>query len=111
MGFLGGQFLYELTPWLSVGPAAYGALTGERGGFITLGAAVDSELSLTDKLSFNMGYFVGAGGGLAVIPSGGGLMLRAHAGANYHLDGWGKLGVGISNVNFPNGHIDSTGLI
>ncbi|MBO1927343.1 hypothetical protein J3998_07100 [Thiomicrorhabdus sp. 6S2-11] len=109
MGFLGGQFLYELTPWLSVGPAAYGALTGERGGFITLGAAVDSELSLTDKLSFNMGYFVGAGGGRGGYTlSGGGLMLRAHAGANYHLDGWGKLGVGISNVNFPNGHIDST---
>jgi hypothetical protein len=109
MGFVGGQFLYEVLPGLSLGPSAYGALTGERGGFITLGGAADYSLPLTDRLSINTGYFVGAGGGRGGFTlSGGGLMLRSHLGLEYSLGELGLLGFGISNQDFPNGSINST---
>jgi hypothetical protein len=111
MGFWGGQFLYETTSGLLVGPAAYGAVTGDRGGFISLGAAADLNFPLTDSLSLSAGYFVGAGGGRGGYTlSGGGLMLRAKAGVEYSLHDYGILGFGISDVSFPNGSgsIDST---
>lgn len=109
MGFLGGQFLYDINPWLSFGPATYGALTGQRGGFITLGLAADAKYPINDDFEVNGGYFVGAGGGRGgYLLSGGGLMLRAHLGVNWLAGKWGKFGLGISNVNFPNGSINST---
>ena len=109
MGFMGGQLLYELTPNLSIGPAAYGALTGDRGGFITLGGALDASLPLSDSLSFDAGYFVGAGGGRGGLQlSGGGLMLRSYLGFEYSLGDRGSVGLGVSHQDFPNGSISST---
>jgi hypothetical protein len=109
MGFLGGQFLYDVNPNLSIGPAAYGAATGDRGGFITLGGAVDASLPVSENLSINTGYFLGAGGGRGGYQlSGGGLMLRSHLGLDYSLGGAGIIGFGISNQDFPNGTISSS---
>jgi len=109
MGFLGGTFLYDINDWLSVGPGAYGALTGERGGFITLGFAAEARKQLTDQLSINAGLFVGAGGGRGGYTlSGGGLMLRPHIGLNYSTQNIGNFGVGISHTKFPDGTISST---
>ena len=109
MGFLGGQFLYGITPNIAIGPAAYGAATGDRGGFITLGGALDASIPVSERLSINAGYFLGAGGGRGGYQlSGGGLMLRSHLGLDYSLGGLGTLGVGISNQDFPNGTINST---
>lgn len=109
MGFWGGGMLYDITPSISVGPAVYGAATGQRGGFITLGVAADSSYRISDRINANAGYFVGAGGGRGGYTlSGGGLMLRAHAGLDYNMGKFGLLGVGVSNLVFPNGHINST---
>ncbi|NVK00876.1 MAG: hypothetical protein HWE12_04970, partial [Oceanospirillaceae bacterium] len=109
MGFLGGQFLYEVAPNLLIGPAAYGAATGDRGGFITLGGALDASFPVSERLSINAGYFLGAGGGRGGYQlSGGGLMLRSHLGLDYSLGGYGTVGLGLSNQDFPNGTINST---
>lgn len=109
MGFLGGTYLYAINDNVSLGPAAYGALTGDRGGFITLGGAAEFNKSLGEHYEFNTGLFVGAGGGRGGYTlSGGGLMLRYHAGVNYQTNNIGRFGAGLSYVDFPDGAIHST---
>jgi hypothetical protein len=109
MGFMGSSFLYDVNDLFSVGPAAYGALTGERGGFITLGFSGEVRKDLLDYLNLNAGLFVGAGGGRGGYQlSGGGLMLRPHLGLNLKAGTWGNIGVGVSHVSFPDGTISST---
>lgn len=107
MGLLGGSFLFDTSDWFSIGGGAYGALTGERGGFITLGLATELRKELTDYAEVNAGLFVGGGGGRGGYTlQGGGLMLRYHIGAQLNSD-WGNLGGGASYVDFPNGNIHS----
>ena len=38
MGLVGTSYLLEVVPGVWVGPAAYGAITGSRGGMFTVGA-------------------------------------------------------------------------
>lgn len=109
LGLAGGTFLYEAVDWLSVGPGFYGALTGDRGGFITLGLAGDLEKEINQWVAVTAGLFVGAGGGHGGYDlSGGGLMLRPHAGITFNLRDLANAGVGISHVEFPDGSISST---
>lgn len=108
MGLLGGSFLFDATDWLAVGGSAYGALTGERGGFITLGLTAELRKKLSHYSEVNAGMFVGGGGGRGGYTlQGGGLMLRYHLGGQLNTQRWGNLGAGLSYVEFPNGHIDS----
>ncbi len=110
MGLFGANFLVALEehPWLSIGAATYGSLTGKRGGFITLGLASDAHINLKQDLSAHAGLFVGAGGGHGGYQlQGGGLMLRGHVGLSWD-EAFGNLGAGLSRVSFPNGHVDSS---
>ena len=108
MGLLGGSFLYDATDWLAVGGSSYGAMTGERGGFITLGITAELRKKITSNSEINSGLFIGAGGGRGGYTlQGGGLMLRYHFGGQYKTEAWGNLGAGVSYVEFPNGNIDS----
>ena len=109
MGFMGGSLLYDVNDWFAVGAGAYGALAGQRGGFITLGVAGEVKKDLFEFLSINAGLFVGAGGGRGGYTlSGGGLMLRPHVGLNIKAGKWGNIGVGVSHISFPDGTIGST---
>ncbi|WP_100277544.1 hypothetical protein [Mariprofundus aestuarium] len=109
MGFLGGSFLYDVNDWFSLGASSYGALAGQRGGFITLGLATELKKELNRYSEINAGLFVGAGGGRGGYQlSGGGLMLRYHVGAQLKSDDWGNLGAGVSYIDFPDGAIHST---
>lgn len=109
MGLLGGSFLYDMNNWLSFGGSAYGAMAGNRGGFITLGLAGELHPSLGRYLEIQAGAFVGAGGGRGGYTlQGGGLMLRTHLGAMLKLGPLGQIGGGVSRVDFPNGSIHST---
>ncbi len=92
-------------PWLYGGLTAYGAATGERGGFFTGGYTLGVEWQLPDNWVLDAGGYVGAGGGGAAA-QGGGLMLRAHGGLKYRFSG-GALGLNYSYVEFPNGDISS----
>ena len=108
MGLLGGSFLFDTTDWLAVGGSTYGAITGERGGFITLGLTAELRKKLFKNGEVNAGMFVGAGGGRGGYTlQGGGLMLRYYLGGQFNLQRWGNLGVGFSYVDFPNGSIHS----
>lgn len=109
MGFVGGTFLFDLSENLAYGLASYGALTGERGGFITLGFSYEYTKKLVDALSLSSGFFVGAGGGRGGFTlQGGGLMLRPHLGLQINAGLWGNLGLGLSHVRFPNGSVRSS---
>ena len=109
MGFWGGTLLYDVNDWLSVGPATYGAMVGQRGGFITMGGAAEVRQKLSGSIEANSGVFVGAGGGRGgFFLSGGGLMLRYHLGVKYTSESMGALGAGVSYLDFPDGTIHST---
>jgi len=108
MGLLGGAILFDVRDWLSVGGGAYGALAGQRGGFITLGLATELHQQIGEHVEINAGLFVGAGGGRGGFTlQGGGLMLRTHMGATLKLGEYGGIGAGASWVDFPNGSIHS----
>ena len=106
MGLVGTSYLVELREGLCAGPAVYGAASGQRGGFFTVGAEAALCIRLVGPLGVQTGLYVGAGGG-GGAPQGGGLMLRPHADLLWDFGGY-RLGVSVSNVRFPNGEINST---
>jgi len=87
----------------------YGAMRGERGGFITLGPALEVAQDFDQLWSYHAGLFVGAGGGHGANDlAGGGLMIREDAGVSFSLSSAGRFGFGWSHVHFPSGSIAST---
>ena len=56
---------------------------------------------LTDKWIFDVGGYMGAGGGGAA-PDGGGLHIRPHIALKYDLS-WALLGLNYNYIEFPNG--------
>lgn len=108
MGMLGINMLFDVHPNVKLGLGSYGALTGERGGFITLGFASEFQFPLDDRWVLRSGLFAGAGGGAGGYElAGGGFMFRADAGITYRMGPWGNIGVGASWVTFPTGEVKS----
>jgi len=105
MGLLGSSYLVHLNRNLYTGLGIYSAVTGRRGGFFTGGLETGFKKKLGQDWEFDAGLFVGGGGGGAA-PQGGGLMIRPHIGLLYKT-GIGKLGLQFSQVDFPNGDINS----
>lgn len=110
MGWAGLNLMFNMTPSARLGVGTYGSLAGDRGGFITLGVVGELHKQLSKDWSVHTGLFVGGGGGHGdnSALAGGGLMLRADAGVDYQVKDLGNFGVGVSHVEFPNGHISST---
>jgi hypothetical protein len=108
VGLLGTTYLVDVpsVPGLSIGPAVYGAITGHRGGFFTVGGEAAWRRQIAGPLGFELGFYAGGGGG-AGAPQGGGLMVRPHADVLWDF-GPVALGLSLSRVRFPNGRIDST---
>jgi hypothetical protein len=106
MGLVGMSYLVEVRPGLCLGPAVYGAASGQRGGFFTIGAEAALCTQLVGPLSLQAGLYVGGGGG-AAAPVGGGLMLRPSANLLWDFGPF-RAGVSVSSVNFPNGDIASS---
>jgi len=105
MGLVGLSYLVQPTEGLCVGPAVYGAASGRRGGFFTIGAEAALCTRLYGPLNLVAGVYAGGGGG-AAAPVGGGLMLRPHVDLMWDF-GPLRAGVSWSKVWFPNGDIDS----
>ena len=109
MGMLGINLLFDVHENVKLGLGSYGALSGERGGFITLGLAGELQHRLSPSWRVHGGLFVGGGGGRdGLALAGGGLMFRADAGITYETHGYGNIGLGVSYVSFPSGSIRST---
>ena len=87
------------------GLAAFGAVTGQRGGFFTGGFEAGLRQPVSADWHLDIGLFAGAGGG-GSAPQGGGMMLRSYAGLVYDPGAW-RLGLGMTETRFPNGDIDS----
>lgn len=105
MGLVGGSYLFEVAPGVHVGPAAYGAATGQRGGFFTGGVDVAWKKPLVSSAFVRTGLYLGGGGGGSAAV-GGGLMLRPYVELGWQMDGY-SLGVSASQVHFPSGDIRS----
>jgi hypothetical protein len=110
LGLVGTSYLVDVKglSGVSVGPAVYGAITGQRGGFFTIGFEAAWRKQLAGPLGVELGLYAGGGGG-GGAPQGGGLMLRPHADLLWDF-GPVALGLSLSRVRFPNGQIDSTQL-
>lgn len=108
MSLAGGNLLFDVSERLRLGVGSYGAVLGQRGGFITLGVAGEVRERLSPSWRAHAGLYVGAGGGHSGQSLvGGGLMLRGDLGLSYETR-YGNLGLGLSHVRFPSGEISST---
>lgn len=105
MGLVGLHALRPVTPNLSLGPSLFGATSGDRGGFFGWGVSGAYRWRHGDW-SAEAGLFVGGGGG---SPGwvGGGLMLRPSLLLSRDV-GPLRLGLGVSQVNFPSGTVRAT---
>ncbi len=105
MGMTGLHYLRAITPQVYGGVSVFGATQGDRGGFFGWGVSGGYRVS-EGPWQAEAGLFVGGAGG---SPGwvGGGLMLRPHAEVSHR---WGAftLGLGASQVWFPNGSTRST---
>lgn len=104
MGLGGLSYLVNISPSIYAGLSAYGALSGQRGGFFTGGLEVGTGMRYGQVL-VDAGLFVGGGGG-GSAPQGSGLMVRPHIGVSRLFNDF-SLGAGLSWVKFPDGNIDS----
>ena len=105
LGLLGTSYLIELAPGWWLGPALYGAASGQRGGLFTWGVEGQRRWPLGDRWALVAGLYAGGGGGSGA-PVGGGLMLRPHADLVFDFGGW-EAGITASQVRFPSGTIRS----
>lgn len=105
LGLAGVSYVVETAPGWWLGPALFGAATGERGGLFTWGVEAQRHWRPADGWRVVAGLYAGGGGG-ASAPVGGGLMLRPHLDLLHDFGGW-SLGLTLSDVRFPSGDIAS----
>ena len=105
MGLVGLTELFNVGGEWWIGPGAYGAATGKRGGLFVPGFEGAWSHPFNDWLAVDTGLFVGGGGG-AAAPVGGGRMLRPHNDLVFRFPGV-YTGPTWSKVWFPSGQINS----
>lgn len=98
MGFAGIHYNLFLNKSFYTGLGIYGAVSGKRGGFFTLGVNAGYKKFLTEKLYLDTGFHFGGGGG-AGAPDGGGAFILPHFNLGYHFK-YFSLNTGWSYVNF-----------
>ena len=107
VGLVGTTYLIDVAgaSGLALGPAVYGAISGDHGGFFSLGGEVAWRHRLIGPVGVELGLYAGGGGG-GGAPAGSGLMLRPHADLVWDL-GAVAIGASVSKVRFSGGKIDS----
>jgi hypothetical protein len=98
MGFTGIHYNLMLNNWVYAGTGIYGAVTGERGGFFTLGINGGIKKYFGDSFYVDTGFHIGAGGG-AGAPDGGGIFVLPHFNLGYDFKDF-SLNAGWSYVDF-----------
>ncbi len=107
LGWIGSSYLLEVYPNFYIGGSLYGAATGNRGGFFSIGSEFTWRKELSQHWSSDIGTYIGGGGGAGANSLvGGGLVIRPHLDLLYTLDNY-QIGVSASNVRFPYGTISS----
>lgn len=109
MGFTGVHFNLKLNNWSYAGVGIYGAVSGIRGGFFTLGINAGVQQKITKNLFIDAGFHFGGGGG-AAAPDGGGAFILPHLNLGYDFKYFSTT-AGYSYINFFNkGAINSNQL-
>ncbi|MDX6746962.1 hypothetical protein SHK09_09175 [Polaribacter sp. PL03] len=98
MGFSGIHYNIFLNESFYTGVGIYGSISGERGGFFTLGVNAGYKKYLNKKLYIDTGFHFGGGGG-AGAPDGGGAFILPHLNLGYNFNHF-SLNTGWSYVNF-----------
>jgi len=107
VGLVGTSYLIDVgaVSGLALGPAVYGAISGDHGGFFSLGGEVAWRHRLVGPVGVELGLYAGGGGG-GGAPTGSGLTLRPHADLVWDF-GAVAVGASISKLHFSGGQIDS----
>ncbi len=98
MGFTGIHYNLMLNNWSYAGVGFYGAVSGIRGGFFTLGINAGIKQKVTDGLFIDAGFHFGGGGG-ASAPDGGGAFILPHISIGYDFTPF-SITTGYSYINF-----------
>lgn len=98
MGFTGIHYNLMINNWSYAGLGIYGAVTGNRGGFFTLGLNAGIKKYLNQNFYIDTGFHFGGGGG-ASAPDGGGAFILPHLNLGYHFSNF-TINSGWSYVNF-----------
>ena len=101
MGFTGIHYNLMVNDWLYGGLGIYGAVSGDRGGFFTLGVNTGVKKFFGDNFYVDTGFHFGGGGG-ASAPDGGGAFILPHFNLGYEFDNF-SINTGWSYVNFFDG--------
>lgn len=98
MGFTGIHYNLMLNDWSYAGLGLYGAVSGNRGGFFTLGVNAGIKKYFSDAFYVDTGFHFGGGGG-ASAPDGGGAFILPHLNLGYDFKDF-SVNTGWSYVNF-----------
>lgn len=101
MGFTGIHYNLFINDWAYTGLGIYGAVSGNRGGFFTLGFNAGIKKFLGKNLYTDIGFHYGGGGG-AGAPDGGGVFILPHVNLGYQFKDF-SINTGWSYVNFFDG--------
>lgn len=98
MGFTGIHYNLYINDWFYSGLGIYGAVSGNKGGFFTLGLNAGVKKKISKNIYLDSGFHFGGGGG-AGAPDGGGAFILPHVNLGYTFK-YFSLNTGWSYVNF-----------
>ncbi len=101
MGFTGIHYNLMMNDWSYAGLGIYGAVSGNKGGFFTLGVNAGIKKYFTEDFYFDTGFHFGGGGG-ASAPDGGGAFILPHFNLGHHFKNF-SINFGWSYVDFFDG--------
>lgn len=101
MGFTGVHYNLMLNNWSYAGLGIYGAVSGNKGGFFTLGINAGIKKYFTQDFYVDSGFHFGGGGG-AGAPDGGGAFILPHFNLGYNFKNF-SINSGWSYVDFFDG--------
>jgi len=101
LGLSGLHYIFDINRSFYGGVGYYGAITGRRGGFFTLGLNAGFQARIQSKLFVDAGIYFGGGGG-AAAPDGGGAVILPHAHIGYRFSHVSLL-AGYNYLNFFDG--------
>ncbi len=84
MGYTGIHYNLLLNNWAYAGLGIYGAVSGNKGGFFTLGVNAGIKKYFGDDFYVDTGFHFGGGGGVSA-PDGGGAFILPHFNLGYNF--------------------------
>jgi hypothetical protein len=106
VGLIGFQFDQFLTPSIFWGPAVYGAVAGDRGGFGIAAIGLGYQQQILPRLFWDTKAMAGSGGGSG-MRTGGGFLLHGATGLQLEAAPGVRFAVHAGYLGFPTGEFHS----